>query len=65
MFIKGVRLLDMGVIEETILPEVKALAQVLYTLQENEKEIDWVFFSRCKHCSRKTDWKISILEKMI
>ncbi len=45
LFIKGVRLLDMGVIEETILPEVKALAQVLYTLQENEKEIDWVFFS--------------------
>ena len=45
LFIKGVRLLDMGVIEETILPGVKALAQVLYTLQENEKEIDWVFFS--------------------
>lgn len=45
LLINGVRLIDMGVLEETILPGAKALAEILYSLRENEKEIDWVFFS--------------------
>lgn len=45
LYINGIRLLDMGVIEETILPGAKSLAEVLYSLQKNEKELDWVFFS--------------------
>jgi Putative NADH-flavin reductase len=45
LYINGIRLLDMGVLEETILPGAKSLAEVLYSLQKNEKELDWVFFS--------------------
>ncbi len=45
LYINGTRLLDMGVIEETILPGAKSLAEVLYSLQKDEKELDWVFFS--------------------
>lgn len=45
LFINGTRLLDMGVAEETILPGAKSLAALLYSLQKDERELDWVFFS--------------------
>ncbi len=45
LLINGVRLLDMGKLDESILPGVKSLAEVLYSLQKNEKELDWAFFS--------------------
>lgn len=40
-----VRLADSGKIPEAILPGVKAMAAILYDLQLNEHELDWVFFS--------------------
>jgi putative NADH-flavin reductase len=42
---EDVRLVDSGKIPEAILPGVKAMAAILYDLQINEKELDWVFFS--------------------
>ena len=42
---EGIRLVDSGKIPEAILPGVKAMAMILYDLQINEKELDWVFFS--------------------
>jgi len=42
---EGVRLVDSGKIPEAILSGVKAMAMILYDLQINEKELDWVFFS--------------------
>lgn len=45
LLIDGVRLIDMGMVEETLLPGSKSLAALLYSLREKEKEVDWVFFS--------------------
>jgi len=42
---EGLRLVDSGAIPEPILPGVKAMALILYDLQINEKDLDWVFFS--------------------
>ncbi|MDD6209600.1 MAG: NAD(P)-dependent oxidoreductase [Bacteroidales bacterium] len=39
------RLVESGKIPEAILPGVKAMAVILYDLQINENELDWVFFS--------------------
>ena len=39
------RVMDTGVIPVSYLPAVKSLAEVLYGLQRDEKELDWVFFS--------------------
>ena len=39
------RLMDTGIISETYMPAVKSLADVLYGLQNEEKDLDWVFFS--------------------
>lgn len=41
----GERVMDTGVIPESYLPAVEALAGVLYSLQKDEHEVDWVFFS--------------------
>lgn len=41
----GIRLMDSGEVPETILPGVKALGELYLNFLENEKEIDWVFFS--------------------
>ena len=42
---ENLRLVDSGKIPEAIMPSVKAMALILYDLQINEKELDWVFFS--------------------
>jgi uncharacterized protein len=39
------RLMDTGVIQESFIPAIEALAGVFYSLQKEEKEIDWAFFS--------------------
>jgi len=39
------RVMDTGVIPESYLPAVESLANVLYELQKNEKELDWAYFS--------------------
>ena len=39
------RVMDTGVIPESYLPAVESLANVLYDLQKNEKELDWAYFS--------------------
>jgi len=39
------RLMDTGVIPESFIPAIEALAGVFYSLQKEEKEIDWAFFS--------------------
>jgi len=39
------RVMDTGVIPESYLPAVESLANVLYDLQKNEKELDWTYFS--------------------
>lgn len=41
----GKRLMDSGVIPESFLPAVRALAEVYLNDLEAEKSIDWVFFS--------------------
>ncbi len=41
----GKRLMDTGVIPESFLPAVEALAGVYYQLKENEKDLNWSFFS--------------------
>ncbi|MDD4969590.1 MAG: NAD(P)-dependent oxidoreductase [Paludibacter sp.] len=41
----GKRVVDTGVIPDSYLPAVEALAGVYYNLQKEEKELDWVFFS--------------------
>lgn len=41
----GKRLMDTGVLPESYMPAIEALAGVLYGLQKEEKELDWVFFS--------------------
>ena len=41
---EGVRMINSGKIPKAILPGVKAMAAILYELQANEKELDWVFF---------------------
>jgi len=39
------KVMDTGVIPESYLPAIKSLAEVLYGLQKDEKDLDWVFFS--------------------
>ena len=39
------RLMDTGVIPQSFMPAIEALADVFYDLQKEEKEIDWAFFS--------------------
>ena len=39
------REMDTDAIPESFMPAVKSLAEVLYSLQKNEHELDWVFFS--------------------
>ena len=39
------RLMDTGVIPQSFMPAIEALADVFYDLQKQEKEIDWAFFS--------------------
>jgi uncharacterized protein len=39
------RLMDTGVIPESFMPAIKALAGVLYGLQQDGNELDWTFFS--------------------
>ncbi|MDP4240866.1 MAG: NAD(P)-dependent oxidoreductase [Bacteroidota bacterium] len=41
----GKRVMDTAAIPESFKPGIKSLADVLYTLQEEEKELDWAFFS--------------------
>ena len=41
----GVRLIDSGMIPETILPGVKSLGEFYLNTLSKEKEVDWVFFS--------------------
>lgn len=41
----GKRVMDTGAIPELFMPAIEALAGVLYELQKDEKELDWVFFS--------------------
>ena len=48
---ENLRLVDSGKIPEAILPAVKAMALILYDLQINEKELDWVFFSPAEELS--------------
>lgn len=45
LFVDGKQLLETGVLPEIIMPAVKSLAEVLESLQINEKELDWAFFS--------------------
>lgn len=55
----GLRLIDSGMIPETILPGVKSLGEFYLNTLSKEKEVDWVFFfSGCKFISGKTDRKI-------
>jgi len=39
------RLMDTGLIPQSFMPAIEALADVFYDLQKEEKEIDWAFFS--------------------
>ena len=39
------RLMDTGLIPQSFMPAIEALADVFYDLQKQEKEIDWAFFS--------------------
>ena len=39
------RLMDTGVIPQSFMPAIEALADVFYDLQKEEKEMDWAFFS--------------------
>jgi len=39
------RVMDTGAIPESYMPAITALAEVLYSLQRDEHELDWVFFS--------------------
>jgi len=39
------RLMDTGVIPQSFMPAIEALADVYYDLQKKEEEIDWAFFS--------------------
>ena len=39
------RVMDSGLIPESFMPAIEALAGVFYGLQKEEKEIDWAFFS--------------------
>jgi len=39
------RVMDTGAIPESFMPGVTALAEVLYRLQKDEHQLDWVFFS--------------------
>lgn len=41
---EGVRVMDTSMIPEAIAPAVKALADVFYGLEGNERELDWTFF---------------------
>lgn len=41
----GVRLVDSGMIPETILPGVKSLGEFYLNTLSKEKDLDWVFFS--------------------
>ena len=41
----GLRLIDSGMIPETILPGVKSLGEFYLNTLSKEKEVDWVFFS--------------------
>lgn len=41
----GLRVVDAGVIPEEIMPGVKSLGEFYLNILNNEKEIDWVFFS--------------------
>lgn len=46
LFVKpNVRVLDIGILPEAILPGVESLAKVYYDYLQPEKDIDWVFFS--------------------
>jgi len=39
------RVMDTGVIPESFMPAIKSLAEVLYSLQKEEKELNWAYFS--------------------
>lgn len=39
------RVMDTGAIPESFIPAIQSLANVLYSLQKEEKELDWAFFS--------------------
>jgi uncharacterized protein len=41
----GKKLMDAGVIPESFMPAIKALAGVLYSLQKDGADMDWAFFS--------------------
>jgi len=41
----GKKLMDTGVIPESFMPAINALAEVLYSLQKDGAELDWAFFS--------------------
>ena len=41
----GKKLMDAGVIPESFMPAINALAEVLYSLQKDGAELDWAFFS--------------------
>ena len=41
----GIRMMDAGLLPESYLPAIKALASVYLDLLTKEREIDWVFFS--------------------